>query len=86
MYMQSSLFACHEGIRESEGITPCILNMVNRWRRLVGFTARPFPSGEKRPRYSFNRGLNGNQKRWFVEENIFAPVGKQITILLLSNP
>lgn len=34
---------------------------------------------------SIGGGLGGNQKR-FLEENIFAPAGKQITIFRLSNP
>jgi hypothetical protein len=48
----------------SEGITPRILDLGTRWRRVVSVTARPLYLQGKSPwRYPFDRRLGGPQSR-----------------------
>jgi hypothetical protein len=53
----------HEGVLESEGIAPRILDLGSRWRWVVSFTPRPLYSQGKSPWYPLDRRLGGPQSR-----------------------
>jgi len=42
----------------NSGITPCILNVDTRRRKMVSFRLRPFHPQGKKPRYPFDRRLD----------------------------
>jgi hypothetical protein len=48
----------------SEGIAPLILNLGNRWRRVVSFTPQFLYPRRINPRYALCRGLGGSQIRY----------------------
>jgi hypothetical protein len=54
---------CHEGVRGSEGIAPCILNPGTDWRWVVSFTPWLLYPWRKSPRYPLGRRLGGHQNR-----------------------
>jgi hypothetical protein len=46
-YQLLNLAQCHEDIRKSGGITPCILDLGTTWRCVVSFMPRPlYPRGK----------------------------------------
>jgi hypothetical protein len=53
----------YEGVLESGGIAPRIIDIGSRWRWVVSFTPRPlYPQG-KSPLYPLDRRLGGPQSR-----------------------
>jgi hypothetical protein len=50
-----------EGVWESVGLAPCIVNLASTWRSVVSFT----PQG-KSPRYLLDRRRDGPQSVWDV--------------------
>jgi hypothetical protein len=47
----------------SAGKAPCILDLSNRWRRMVSFTPRSLYPQVNRPWYPLDRRLGGPQSR-----------------------